>query len=140
MQYRKAMDADCRRLAEWNHALIEDEGHRNAMGVTELEERMRSWLSGGGYDAIIFEDKTEPLADALYRKDSSEIYLRQLFVVRHRRRQGIGREAMQTLFEEVWPRGCRLTVSVLVENEAAVAFWREVGYRDYALTLEIRPT
>ena len=140
MQYRKAMDADCRRLAEWNHALIEDEGHRNAMGVTKLEERMRSWLSGSGYEALIFEDETEPLAYALYRKHGSEIYLRQLFVVRHRRRQGIGREAMQALFEEVWPRGCRLTVSVLVENKAAIAFWREVGYRDYALTLEIRPT
>jgi len=33
----------------------------------------------------------------------------------------------------------RLTVSVLVNNAAAVAFWRAVGYRDYCLTMEILP-
>ena len=30
--------------------------------------------------------------------------------------------------------------AVLVSNKAAVAFWRAVGYMDYALTLEILPS
>jgi hypothetical protein len=32
-----------------------------------------------------------------------------------------------------------LTVDVLVTNHSALAFWRAVGYQDYALTLEIMP-
>jgi len=55
------------------------------------------------------------------------------------RRQGIGREAMETLRSKIWPKGKRLTVDVLVENTAAVAFWRAAGYKDYSLTLEILP-
>ena len=43
------------------------------------------------------------------------------------------------LKEQVWPRGVRLTVDVLCRNDAGVAFWRAVGYRDYCLTLEITP-
>lgn len=31
------------------------------------------------------------------------------------------------------------TVDVLVQNFAASAFWRSVGYQDYSLTLEILP-
>ena len=31
------------------------------------------------------------------------------------------------------------TMEVLVANAAAVAFWRALGYVDYALTLEIMP-
>lgn len=30
-------------------------------------------------------------------------------------------------------------MSVLVENTAALSFWRAMGYKDYALTLEIMP-
>jgi predicted acetyltransferase len=60
-------------------------------------------------------------------------------VVRHRRREGIGRRAMEELFLKLWPRDKRLTVSVLVKNVAAVAFWRAMGYTDYDLTLEIMP-
>jgi predicted acetyltransferase len=67
------------------------------------------------------------------------IYLRQLFVARDRRRQGIGRRALELLRTQVWPKSTRLTVDVLVTNQPALAFWRAVGYRDYSLTLEMRP-
>jgi len=60
-------------------------------------------------------------------------------VVRHRRRAGIGRRAIAELCAQVWPRHKRWTVSVLVKNAPAVAFWRAMGYTDYALTLEIMP-
>jgi len=126
-------------LAGWNQQLIRDEGHRNAMSVAELEERMRGWLAGE-YRAVIFEDGTEAFAYALYREQVDEIYLRQLFVVRHRRRQGIGRAAFEILRTKIWPYTKRLTVEVLVVNESAVAFWRVLGYRDYSLTLEIMPS
>jgi len=134
--FRKATLSDCALLADLNHQLIRDEGHRNRMSVPQLEERMREWLASE-YVAIIFEDNKETVAYAVYREQPKEIYLRQLFVVRSRRRQGIGRKAIEMLRSQIWPTGKRLTVDVLVQNTAAVAFWRAVGYKDYSLTLEI---
>ena len=110
-------------LAGLNHRLVQDEGHRNRMTVPELEERMRGWLAGE-YRAVIFEDDGDVVAYALFREQPDEVYLRQLFVVRDRRRQGLGRRAVEILRSRVWPRTKRLTVDVLVANEGAVAFWR----------------
>ncbi len=108
------------------------------MTVPELEQRMKDWLTSE-YAAVIFENGGEVVAYALYREQTEEVYLRQLFVVRTRRREGIGRKAMDIMRSRIWPKGKRLTVEVLVKNEAGVAFWRAVGYRDYSLTLEIPP-
>lgn len=138
MNFRRATAKDCALLAELNHQLIRDEGHSNKMTVPELEERMKSWLASE-YAVIIFKEGKETVAYALYREEPKEIYLRQLFVVRNRRRQGIGRQAMEILRSKIWPKNKRLTVEVLVKNEAAVAFWRAVGYKDYSLKLEILP-
>jgi predicted acetyltransferase len=99
---------------------------------------MRGWLSGE-YRAVIFEDAGEVVAYGLYREQPEKIYLRQLFVVRHRRRQGLGRAAVAILRSQVWPRDKRLTVDVLVANQSGAAFWHSVGYTDYALSLEILP-
>ncbi|MCB1125862.1 MAG: GNAT family N-acetyltransferase [Verrucomicrobiae bacterium] len=138
MTYRLATQEDCPCLARLNHQLVQDEGHRNRMTVPELEVRMRDWLSGD-YRAVIFEAAAEVMAYALFREQSTEVHLRHLFVVRHRRGQGIGRWAVQTLRWHFWPSTKRLTVDVLVTNKNAIAFWRAVGYSDYALTLEIQP-
>jgi GNAT superfamily N-acetyltransferase len=136
MTFRDARLDDCALLAELNHQLIRDEGHRNPMTVPELEARMKGWLSGE-YQAVIFAEGGEVVAYALYRVGADEIHLRQLFVVRQRRRQGLGRRAVELLRTEIWPKGKRMTVEVLVENAVGAAFWRSVGFRDYALTLEI---
>ena len=136
--FRPATLDDCPLLAQLNHQLIRDEGHRNRMTVPDLEERMRGWLAGE-YRAMVFEDAGEVVAYALFREQPEEIYLRQLFIVRHRRREGLGRLAVQILRSQVWPRTKRLTVDVLVNNKSAVSFWRAVGYSDYCLTLEIQP-
>jgi predicted acetyltransferase len=138
MTYRRATLDDCALLAELNHQLIRDEGHRNQMSVPELEQRMKGWLSSE-YEAVLFEREKGVVAYALYREQSDGIYLRQLFVVRNRRRQGIGRRAVEVLRSNFWPAKKRLTVDVLVQNTAAIAFWRAMGYRDYSLTLEILP-
>ncbi len=138
MTFRRATFNDCALLAELNHQLIRDEGHRNPMTVPELEQRMRDWLASE-YAAMLFENDGEVVAYALYREQPEEIYLRQLFVVRHQRRKGIGRQAMEILRSKIWLKNKRLTVEVLAQNGPAVAFWRAVGYRDYCLTLEILP-
>jgi predicted acetyltransferase len=138
VNFRRATSNDCALLAELNHQLIRDQGHRNPMTVPELEQRMRGWLESE-YSAIIFEDGNETVAYALYREQAEEIYLRQLFVLRNRRRRGIGRQAIEILRSQIWPRNKRLTVEVLVKNTAAVDFWRAVGYADYSLMLEMLP-
>lgn len=137
LKTRFASVEDCSMLAAWNYQLIRDEGHHNPMNVWELEERMRGWLASGEYLAVIFEEN-EPVAYALFRETEDEIYLRQFFVVRHKRREGIGSCAMAQLFA-LWPKEKRWTVSVLTKNTLAVAFWQAMGYADYALTLEIMP-
>ena len=138
MTFRPATTHDCSLLAELNHQLIRDEGHRNNMTVAELGQRMRGWLAGE-YRAVLFEDGGEVVAYALFREQSDDVYLRQLFVVRHRRSRGIGRRVVEILRSQVWPKSKRLTVEVLVANKRAVAFWRGVGYTDYCLSLEILP-
>ena len=138
MTSRQATADDCPLLAQLNHQLIQDEGHRNRMSVPELEQRMRGWLADE-YTGIVFEDGGEVVAYALFREQGDEIYLRQLFVVRHRRRQGIGCGAVQILRSAIWPKTKRLTVDVLLTNKDAIAFWRAIGYADYSLTLEILP-
>ncbi|MDX9971401.1 MAG: GNAT family N-acetyltransferase [FCB group bacterium] len=136
ISHRFAAENDLDLLAEWNHQLIRDEGHRNTMAVAQLRDRMAGGLVSD-YKAILFERDNAPVAYALYRERDDEIYLRQLFVAREYRGLGIGRQAVDTLRSDVWPKGRRLTVDVLVRNEPAVRFWRSVGYSDYCLTLEI---
>lgn len=123
MKYRVATAEDCPTLAELNDQLIHDERHRNPMTLAQLEERMRGWLTSEEYRAVLFEEHHEVVAYALFRETNAEVYPRQFFVVRHRRREGIGRRAMQGLFANLWPRHKRWTVSVLVKNVAAVACW-----------------
>ena len=139
MDYRIATTDDLQPLAEWNHQLIPDECHRNPMDIPQLRERMRGWITTGGYTAIIFEEDGQAVAYALYREDTIEIYLRQLFVMRHLRRKGIGRRAVEILKTQLWPQTKRLTVEVLTQNQFAIAFWRAMGYQDYSLALEILP-
>ena len=137
MTHREATLDDCGVLAEMNHQLIRDEGHRNPMTVTELAERMRGWLSSGGYRAVLFEDSGCPVAYALFHiKSDASIYLRQFFVSRDRRRQGVGSQAAATLFRDVFPVGARVTLDVLAYNEAAASFWAKLGSLRYSICLE----
>jgi len=137
LTWRYASDQDIGLLAEWNHQLILDEGHRNQMTVEQLGARLSKFLQGG-YQAVVFS-AGEPIAYALFRRESDSIYLRQFFVRRDRRRTGVGRRALGILRQEIWPADVRLTVDVLVRNAGGIAFWRQVGYQDYCLTLEIMP-
>jgi len=139
MNFRHAGPNEYRLLAELNHQLIRDEGHRNSMTVVELEQRMQDWLSSE-YEAVLFAVKGETVAYALYRDEPKEIYLRQFFVVRNHRRQGYGRAAFELLQKKLWHTNKRLTVAALVGNPAAIAFWRAMGYQDYSLTLEMMPS
>lgn len=139
MTHRFATLADVPILAELNHQLIRDEGHRNKMTVPELEVRMQGWLASHEYTAGVFEVEKSVVAYALYREQTTEIYLRQFFVVRDRRGESVGRTAMELLVNSIWPKHKRLTVEVLADNAPARAFYRSLGYIDYSVAMEIMP-
>jgi GNAT superfamily N-acetyltransferase len=137
VHFRHASLDDAPLLARLNRQLIEDEGHSNPMSIPELQTRMQGWLAGG-YRAVLFSEGGQVLAYALYRPEADGIYLRHLFVVRERRRQGIGRRALQLLLTRIWAPGARITVEALAHNASALAFYRAVGFADYAVTLQRR--
>ena len=139
MTWRKATIEDCRLLGLLNHQLIEDENHRNSMEEPALTERMRGFLSGD-YTGIPFEKAGEVVAYALYHPwETDGIYLRQFFVIRERRRRGIGREAVILLFNEIFPPEKRIIVTALSRNRRALAFWAAVGFDEYCVSFERPP-
>ncbi len=138
IHFIRATPQDARLLARLNRQLIEDEGHRNKMTLPELEARMRTWLVNE-YKAILFTKGEGPIAYALYRQERKAVCLRQFFVDRDHRRQGIGRQAMALLLTEVWPPNTKVVVEVLARNLVGHKFWRAMGFEDYAITMENMP-
>jgi GNAT superfamily N-acetyltransferase len=136
LSWRRPAAADLPLLARMNRQLIEDEGSRNPMRIPQLEARMRDWLESGEYDAILFEFHDAVVAYALYQQRTDAIYLRQFFVDRAFRRRGIGRRAIRMLLQDILPAGQRITLEVLTANPDGYAFWKRLGFRDYAVTLE----
>jgi GNAT superfamily N-acetyltransferase len=139
LAHRVATYDDIPTLARLNQQLIEDEGHRNSMNLTELERRMRSMLAGN-YTATVFEWTEHVVAYALWREEPEWVYLRQFFVARDFRRRGVGRQAIRVLVDQVWPVDKRVRVNVLIGNHPALEFWRAVGFADYLITLEMERT
>jgi GNAT superfamily N-acetyltransferase len=118
--------------------LIRDEGHRNPMNIDQLTARMAGWLAGE-YRAVLFEDGDAAIGYALYRREPQFVYLRQMYIVPQRRRQGVGRAALRWLWRNAWSDAPRLRIDVLVNNESGCAFWRSVGFEDYCITMEAEP-
>lgn len=135
MYYRFATTADAMILAPLNFQLIRDEGHRNTMDVAQLAQRMEGWLSGE-YEAVLFEEDSSLVGYALFRREPEHVYLRQLFVVPELRRKGVGRAALQWLWQNAWHGVQRLRIEVLVANTVAREFWRSVGFHEYCVTME----
>lgn len=139
MTWRVATAPDCPLLGALNHQLIADEHHPDPMTIAELAERMRGFMAGG-YTAILFEKGDEVVAYALYHPfEKTDLYLHQFFVVRGKRREGLGRQAVELLFAEVFPTGKRVVVTALSHNRRALAFWHAVGFSDYCVSLERLP-
>lgn len=135
MHHRIAHAEDAVELASLNLRLIQDEGHRNAMSVGQLEDRMRGWLASG-YEAVLIEDGAAVVGYALFRREPEHVYLRQFFVLPTCRRQGVGRAALRWLWAHAWQGADRLRLDVLVDNRRARDFWHSVGFREYCVTME----
>ncbi len=134
IQYRIATPLDSDLFAPLNLELI------RAGGGAQPDECLPACPANGRlqgeYEAIIFEEDGLPLGYALYRREPDYVYLRQLFVVADRRRQGIGKDALKWLWENRWAGVSRLRIEVLVGNTVARRFWQAVGFHEYAITME----
>ena len=135
MRMRRADLYDAQLLAQLNHQLIRDEGHRNLTSLAELETRMCRWLDGL-YEAHIFSVEAETVGYVLTRTEADYVYVRQFFILSEFRRRGFGRSAFQWMLDSVWRDSPRLRLDVLTGNRTGIAFWRSLGFRDYCLTME----
>ena len=96
LKFRIAAEGDVPWLTEMNRQLIRDEGHRNRMSLSELEQRMSDFLRNE-YEAVIVRSGQYDIGYALYRRDPEWLYLRQIFVIDKMRRKGIGRKIIEWL-------------------------------------------
>ncbi len=135
LSFRPATLRDVPLLAHLNRQLVEDEGARTRLTLDGLEARMRGWLRGE-YAATLFELGGESVAYALYRKSDGGTHIRQFFVVRHARRRGIGRRAIELLLKRVLASEATIELGVLAHNRRALDFWKAVGFAEYVITLE----
>jgi ribosomal protein S18 acetylase RimI-like enzyme len=134
IQITQATLANIDQLAVLNKYLIEDEQHPNPMNVEQLAKRMSGWLQAEytGYLAWINDYIT---AYCLYRDDGEFYYLRQLYVARGFRRQGIATRLLNWMYANVWTEK-KVRLGVLAHNKGAIAFYNHYGFRTKALRLE----
>ena len=135
--FRIATQADVSLLASMNERLIRDEGHRSGLTQQSLEPRMSRWLAGD-YRAAIFSLNREPIRYALWKPKSDHVHLRQYYVEPAYRRKGYGKAGIELLMNEVWGKVARVSVEVLVGNDAGSRFWQSIGFEDYCVTMEFQ--
>lgn len=135
IQYRIATTNDAALLAPMNAQLIRDEGHRNAMTLQQLTDRMSEWLTKD-YQAIVIDVDGAHIGYALFCLEPEFVYLRQIFVKPEMRRKGIAKNAIDWLRKNIWKNHPRIRIDVLVENQTGIAFWRSVGFSEYCMTME----
>ena len=124
-------------LAAMNKHLIEDEGSRNPMNITQLKERMTGMLEGE-WNILIISNQDEDIGYMVYKvspdeyfPDKSELYIRQYFVKRHYRGTGLGAQAFNVISEKYFPENAVLTLDVLEVNPGGRRFWEKVGFKPY---------
>ena len=84
---------------------------------------------------VLFEDEGDrPLAMPCSKARTNHLGQFRWCVAR---RCGVGRRAFEMLRSTIWSPRKRLTLEVLSGNRGAQRFWRSLGYRDFAVTLEL---
>src|SRR5690606_27727113 len=91
-------------LARMNRELADDEGHRNPMTVSEMEERFHRFVGIEGWSVDLFLLGDEIVGYATHRREtdptdpgSQRVFLRQFYIARHHRRDGLGQAAFDIL-------------------------------------------
>lgn len=130
-------------LARMNRELADDEGHRNPMTVDQLEERFKRFIDHEGWsvDLFMLDDEVIGYATHRYEPDLAEpsgkhVYLRQFYIVRHRRRGGAGHLAFDELVRTRFRPGERIYLEVIENNPGGKVFWQRTGFTPYGAIME----
>ena len=134
----KAKRSEAPLLAELNFQLDQDEPHPHPLPLTELTERMVRWIETSEYEVLVFRRRDQVAGYAVWRVEDRGAYLRHFFICRDQRRLGLGRAAMKQLCRDVFPKDRPIQIEVVVRNQAGIAFWRAIGFRDFGLSMELR--
>ena len=121
-------------LAILNKYLIEDEKHPNPMNVEQLAQRMSGWLQGE-YHGYLVKMDDRIAAYCLYRDDGQYCYLRQLYVDRGFRRQGIATQLLDWMYANIWTNK-KVRLDVLIHNHNAILFYEKYGFKIQVLRME----
>lgn len=143
---RNADTNDISCLAQMNLYLIQDEGSRNPMNIAELEQRMAGWLEGGWEAKLFYSSKSaDALGYAVFQIRTDEyfpaeklVYLRQFFIARERRHQGIGKQALGKLIAQCFPPDAKVVIDVLECNPNGRKFWESVGFVPYYTSMNLK--
>lgn len=134
MQTVKCTLADVDILAEMNRQLIEDEKSDNAMSLGELKERMLGFPETK-YTAYIFKENSKTVGYALVDISVKPYYLRQFFISKAHRGRHMGQTAFGLLLKELNTN--EIDVEVLSHNEAGLAFWGRLGFKERSRYLRL---
>ena len=135
MQIQKCTLEDVPLLAQMNKQLIDDEKSTNPMTVTELEERMRGFISND-YSAYFFLHDDTAVGYALVKTDETPLYLRQFFIGRNYRRQHLGKQAFSMLLAHL--HADTINIDVLPWNEPGLHFWQTCGFTPTCISMQYK--
>ncbi len=130
-------------LARMNRELADDEGHRNPMTIALMEERFRRFVDEEGWNVDLFLIGDEVVGYATHRRepepsdpDGERVFLRQFYIVRHYRRDGLGQAAFDALTAARFRPGDRVILEAIENNPGGRVFWLRVGFTPYSAILE----
>ena len=135
MQIQKCTMEDVAKLALLNKQLIEDEKSDNAMNISELERRMKSFLETD-YSAYFFVENGQIIGYALIRHTSDPIYLRQFLIDRNYRKHHYGTQAFQMLLKYLDIK--EIDLEVLPWNKNGLAFWKHCGFSETCIAMRYK--
>jgi DNA-binding GntR family transcriptional regulator/predicted acetyltransferase len=130
-------------LARMNRELADDEGHRNPMSVAEMEARFHRFVEEEGWSVDLFLLGDEIVGYATYRREvdptnpgGDRVFLRQFYIARHYRRDGMGQAAFEALSTTRFRAGDRVVLEVIENNPGGRVFWLRTGFTPYSSLLE----
>ena len=108
---------------------------------SELEARFSGWL-GSEWQVVLLEYGEVVIGYGIYRlqpdsyfPERTVVYVRQYFIRREYRGQGLGRAGFELMVEELFPSPCRILLEALASNPSGLAFWQHLGFHPYSIAL-----
>lgn len=130
-------------LSQMNQELIEDEKSENPMTLAELTERMIGFLNAE-WRAVLFVLDDRIVGYALYKEEDltskeqgQSIYIRQYYISRSDRGQGLGRQGLSQLKTELF-KDKAISIDVLESNPNGKRFWESLGFTPYFTNMYLK--